>query len=412
MLTCRRACLLVLASVLTCPLVSAQTGYVSGNEFNPAISLILDGRYAQYHDTFELPGFQMGPESELPAEGFSLGHSELTLSANVDDQFYGSASVAIAEHDGDTEVELEEAYLETLGLGYGATVKFGRFLSSIGYLNSQHEHAWSFYDAPLIYTALFGKTLYDDGVQARWLAPTRIFLELGVEWTRGARFPGGENGGNEGKSLFIKLGDDLGTTASWQLGASAYSTRFAERSSEGHAHEEESTDSAELIMEDGDVDIVGMDAVFKWAPAGQPRHQQLVLSAEYLQRKESATSNFIEDTNSLIADYEGKQSGYYVQAVYRFHRQWQTGLRYDEVKPDNDFTELEAAGIDMEEFLEETELGSDATITRNSAMLAYSPSEFSRIRLQYNHRDWDEGRDDLWVLQYTMSLGSHGAHRY
>ena len=66
----------------------------------------------------------------------------------------------------------------------------------------------------------------------------------------------------------------------------------------------------------------------------------------------------------------------------------------------------------MEEFLEETELGSDATITRNSAMLAYSPSEFSRIRLQYNHRDWDEGRDDLWVLQYTMSLGSHGAHRY
>ncbi|MGB1058541.1 MAG: hypothetical protein ACPGZU_00310, partial [Ketobacter sp.] len=94
MLTCRRACLLVLASVLTCPLVSAQTGYVSGNEFNPAISLILDGRYAQYHDTFELPGFQMGPESELPAKGFSLGHSELTLSANVDDQFYGSASVA------------------------------------------------------------------------------------------------------------------------------------------------------------------------------------------------------------------------------------------------------------------------------------------------------------------------------
>lgn len=415
MLTYNRARLLVLASAVACPLVSAQTGYVSGNEFNPAISLILDGRYAQYHDPLELPGFQMGPESELPAEGFSLGHSELTLSANVDDRFYGSASLAIHEHDGTTEVELEEAFLETLGLGYGATVKFGRFLSNIGYLNSQHEHAWSFYDAPLIYTALFGKTLYDDGVQARWLAPTNFFLELGAEWTRGDSFPGGENDGNEGKALFIKLGDDLGQTASWQLGASAYTTRFAERSGDGHAHEDHGHDadhSAELIFEDGDVDLYGVDAVFKWSPSGQPRQQQLVLQAEYFQRKESAISHFSEEADSLEADYDGEQSGYYVQAVYRFRPQWQTGIRYDEVKPDNEFVELDAAGIDMEEFLEETELGSDETITRNSVMLAYSPSEFSRIRLQYNHRDWGENRDDLWVLQYTMSLGSHGAHSY
>ncbi|MEE2733416.1 MAG: hypothetical protein VYA55_21525 [Pseudomonadota bacterium] len=414
MMILTRARVLALATTFVSTSALAQTGYVSGNEFNPAISLILDGRYTEYHDDLELPGFQMGPESELPAKGFSLGHSELTLSANVDDQFYGSASLVIADHDGSTEVELEEAYLETLGLGHGATLKFGRFLSSIGYLNSQHEHAWSFYDAPLIYTALFGKTLYDDGVQARWLAPADFFLEVGAEWTRGASFPGGENDGNDGKALFIKLGNDLGQTASWQLGASGYSTRFNERSGEGHSHghEEEEEHASELVMEDGDVDIIGVDAVFKWAPGGQPRRQQLVLQAEYFQRKETALSHFSEEDNYFEADYDGKQSGYYLQAVYRFHPQWSSSLRYDAITPDNEFSELDANGIDMEEFLEETELGSDETITRQSAMLEYTPSEFSRIRLQYNHRDWGEDRDDLWVIQYTMSLGSHGAHSY
>ena len=262
-LTPARAC--ALAACAVAPVAGAQTGYISGNEFNPAISLILDGRYTEYNDAMELPGFQAGPEAELPEKGFSLGHSELTLSANVDDRFYGSASLALHEHEGATEVELEEAYLETLGLGGGASVRFGRFLSWIGYLNQQHEHSWSFYDAPLVYQAMFGKTLYDDGLQLRWLAPTDLYLELGAELTRGDAFPGGENDGNEGKALFVKLGGDLGRNQSWQLGASAYRTAFHERSGESHAHGhgEEEEHHAELVMEDGEVDILGVDAVWK-----------------------------------------------------------------------------------------------------------------------------------------------------
>lgn len=415
MLNIKRAGAVALASAFVVPTVQAQ-GYISGNEFNPAISLILDGRYADYQDELELPGFILGPESELPAEGFSLGHSELSLSANVDDQFYGSASIAIAEHDGATEVELEEAYLETLGLGHGATVKFGRFLSHIGYMNSQHEHSWSFYDAPLVYTAMFGKTLYDDGVQGRWLAPTDFYLEFGAEVTRGDSFPGGENDGHDGRALFAKIGNDLGQNASWQLGVSSYSTEFLERSadSHGHGHEEEHEEehAAELVFLDGEVDITGIDAVFKWAPTGNARNQQLILQAEYFQRDEEATAEFHEEDAEILSKYEGEHSGYYVQAVYRFHPTWRTGVRYGEVEPENQFEELESDGIDMEEFLEETELGSTETTKRRSVMVEYTPSEFSRIRLQYNHRDWGENKDELWVLQYSMSLGSHGAHSY
>ena len=50
---------------------------------------------------------------------------------------------------------------------------------------------------------------------------------------------------------------------------------------------------------------------------------------------------------------------------------------------------------------------------RTSAMLDFSHSEFSRLRLQFNR---DESRalvkDNQWYLQYVMSLGAHGAHSF
>jgi len=46
-------------------------------------------------------------------------------------------------------------------------------------------------------------------------------------------------------------------------------------------------------------------------------------------------------------------------------------------------------------------------------MLDFSPSEFSRVRLQLA-RDRARGgfTDTQWFLQYQMSLGAHGAHTY
>jgi hypothetical protein len=391
----------------------AQTNNISGNQFNPAISLILDGYYADYQDDFELPGFQTGGEAGLPEQGFGLGHSELSISANIDDRFYGSATIALHEHEGATETELEEAFIETVGFGNGITFKGGKFFSGLGYMNGQHEHAWDFATAPLVYAALFGNKLVDQGVQARWLAPLDFYLELGAEITRGDSFPGGENSGNQGQVLFAKTGADLSANTSWQLGLSGYRTRFDERAGGDHGHEGEGEEhSAELLMNDGEVSIVGMDAVFKWAPTGNSRERQLVLQAEYFQRDENAALNFTEADSSVLADYDGKQSGYYAQAVYRFMPGWRIGARYDAIKADNDLVEVAADGIDLEEFLEDTGFDNRDTITRETWMLDYSHSEFSRIRFQYSYFDLPGNRDELFMIQYTMSLGSHGAHRY
>jgi hypothetical protein len=49
----------------------------------------------------------------------------------------------------------------------------------------------------------------------------------------------------------------------------------------------------------------------------------------------------------------------------------------------------------------------------NALMFDWSPSEFSRLRLQYVR---DESRvgvtDNQIILQYIMSLGAHGAHKF
>ncbi|MDO9636438.1 MAG: TonB-dependent receptor, partial [Thiobacillus sp.] len=149
--------------------------------FNPDISLILQGRYAHLDDIDErrIEGF-------LPAghghgggasRGFSVDGTELILSASIDPYFHGQAILALL----DEEVEIEEAWVQTTSLGYGMSVKGGRFRSGLGYQNEKHPHAWDFADSSLMYRALFGESYGHDGVQLKWVAPTALFVELGAE---------------------------------------------------------------------------------------------------------------------------------------------------------------------------------------------------------------------------------------
>jgi len=92
------------------------------NAFNPAMSLILSGQYAHRDDLEErgLTGFMpVGGHAHGTERGFGLNHTELVLSANVDPTWRGLANLAIA----DEEVEVEEAWFQSLGLGAGLSLK-------------------------------------------------------------------------------------------------------------------------------------------------------------------------------------------------------------------------------------------------------------------------------------------------
>src|SRR5438552_16416335 len=173
--------------------VAAQGGALPAGEnaFNPPVPLILQGTAARSSldpNTYQITGFApTGGEVGPARRGLSLGESELVVAANIDPYFRGQLVASLTPED---TVEVEEAFFQTLGLGKGFTIKGGRFLSSIGYQNQIHSHAWDFQDAPLAYKAFLGGRLNDDGVQLRWVAPTDLLVELGTELVRGRTFPG------------------------------------------------------------------------------------------------------------------------------------------------------------------------------------------------------------------------------
>ena len=93
---------------------------------------------------------------------------------------------------------------------------------------------------------------------------------------------------------------------------------------------------------------------------------------------------------------------------------WRVGLRYDRLSPDNDLrvTDLGTFATDAD-LMNASGLDDGDDPDRWSAMFDWSPSEFSRVRLQYNRDDSrPNDTDDQWTLHYIMSLGSHGAHEF
>jgi hypothetical protein len=377
----------------------------TNNLFNPAISVILDGVYAYYKnepDDYRIPGFALGGEAELVPEGFSLGHSEIVFSNNIDDKFYGQFTLAIAEHDNELEVELEEAFFETLSLGGGFTIRGGRFYSALGYLNQQHEHAWDFKDAPLVYRALFGNQYLDDGLRLSVVMPTDLFLELGAEAFSGRKYPaGGEHQGVGSWTAYANIGGDIGVSHSWQAGTSYWSANRIEREYGAHGHD----DAVEIPVFEGDSRIIGLNAVYKWAPDGNYREQNVKLQFEVFQRDDDGSLVLLNSSPLESSSLASRQDGWYAQAIWKFAQHWRSGIRYDRLDSDNsgsNISVLDGGGL----------LSDGHTPKRASVMAEWIPSEYSRIRLQYNRDDSYQVSDDQVYLQYTFSIGSHGAHAF
>lgn len=378
----------------------------AANGPTPDISLVLDGRFTSYSNGsyYILPGFMLG-KSERDDKGFHLGRTELLFNSDIDDMFYGRVTTALTDREGSTDVELEEAYIETLRLGGGTMIRAGRFFSGIGYLNDQHPHSWDFTDAPLVYRALFGDQLNDDGIQLNWIAPAGLKLKLGAELTHGARYPAGDasNDGNGAYALFAKIGGGAVSSRYWQLGISYWRADVDGRTSQAHL---QTGVLSAIPTFSGDSSVWGCDAVLKWAPGGKAAERNFKLQAEYFVRNERGTVTMADGTATPeSSSYDSRQVGWYAQAVFQFKPGWRTGLRYDQLGTHNSVPNpvvLMASGLD-----------SEGQHPRNKTlMLDYSYSAYSRLRLQYSLDESYEQNDHIIMLQYVMSLGYHGAHPF
>ena len=371
--------------------------------FNPAISVVLQGTYAnlsQDPHTFGLAGFQSTEEAGPGRRGLRLSESEIGISANVDDKF---AANLVASLSPDNTVEVEEAYGYMPSLPNGVVPKFGRFFSGIVYLNEQHQHAWDFVDAPLAYTAFLGGQFDNDGAQVKWVLPTETFVELGAEIGNGASFPGTDRNRNGAGAYaaYAHAGGDIGDSHSWRAGLSWLHTK-------AEAREATQPDAAGNLVDTaftGRSDTAVADFVWKYAPHGNATVTNFKVQGEYFWRHERGDLAYdADDALGLmqVAPYMASQRGWYLQSVYQFMPYWRAGARYDRLDPGHPSYGANADLLDL-----------DFRPQRYTLMVDYTPSEFSRFRVQYADSRTRPGFTDHEVfLQYILTLGAHGAHKF
>lgn len=355
---------------------------------NPQIGVVLDGYYQD--------GERNNSERE---EGFGLGHTELNLSANIDDKFYGVLTAVLESHSDETELLLEEGFIETLALPYGLNVRAGRFLSDFGYLNSQHMHSDSFVERPIAYRTFLGSHYYDDGIRANIVLPTDLYVKLAVEALNGDKMSSVEDGSEVGVyTTTLKLGDDFSESSSWQFGLSYLRNengKVKEFEDYEHGHEEEEHDHSHGAVVTGS-NLYGADFVWKWAPDGNYKYRNFTLTAEYMLLDGVVDSKFKDDAES-----PDDLSAYYVSGVYRFNPIWSAGVRYGEAESYDGHAHgdyMHFTALEDKEF---------------DAMIAWDSSHFGTVRAQYSRvEDQDSEADNVFTVQYVMTFGAHGAHAF
>ncbi len=363
----------VLAAALA--MVSVQA---SAQDNTPRISATIDAYYKS--DNSALGGRE---------EGFGLGHTELSIQHRFADLLDARLTAVAEWNDEEHGADVEEAYLETLQLPAGFTLKAGRFLADLGYLNAQHTHADNFAERPSVYRAFLGGHYYDDGLALRALLPTDIFWQLSAAVFTGDHLGAFESGSTVGAwTLSTKLGDDIDESQSWQAGVSYLRNRM-----ELHAEHEDEDDHDEHAGHSHGAAYAGehlyiADAVWKWSPSGNNKSEQLTLATEYFR-----VTDITDEAGA------GHHDGWYASAVYRFATEWSLGLRYGD--------------LDVRQEHEEGEF-EDAGLKETTVMLAWNPAHTQTVRLQYTHQNADElsGEDNTVLLQYLISFGAHDAHSY
>jgi len=365
------------------------------NAFNPQISVILNGGYRTFSRdpaTFAVPGFALGDAAGLGDRGLGISESELNFAANVDNLFYASSTLSLPPQGG---INVEEAYLQTLALPGGLTLKGGRFFSGIGYINQFHPHHDDFIDRSLANRVFLNGTFAGDGLQARWLAPTDNYFEVGGELLRGDRYPGGgaARRGTGSWDVFAKTGGDVGFSHSWLAGISYLDAKPIGRASFDNT-------GAVTGTFDGTSRMIIGDLVWKWAPNGNPVDRNFKFQAEVFQQREQGTF-----TNALgaVGLYNGRHWGGYAEAVYQFTHGWDIGIRHSRVLARNSGAAVVPGGV-LDTF--------GFHPRRTSLVLGYANSEFSRFRLQLSRDQSQPLADNQFALQYIMLIGAHGAHQF
>jgi len=407
----------------TQPAAPVAPAVQAGSHWRPSDPITLSGGQRSYLNLSFDGLFSAGTSTEREIEGLTTGghdpkqrgftvqNLETTLEGKVDPYFRGLAALIMQiDKEGESFLEVEEAYLESMSLPANLQVRAGQFFTEFGRQNQVHPHSWDFVDQPLVLGRfLGGDGLRSAGARASWLAPSPFYSELylTIQNSQGETAHGFRNA-NEGEPFFgrpseagdVRNLDDL-------LFVPRYVASF------------NLTDAQTVVAgasgafgpngTGGETQIYGLDLFWKWK---SPQHHagfpfvswqtEVMLrrfqAGAFAEDADGAGANEIELPGETLTDY-----GFYSQILYGFRKGWIAGLRGDYVFPDKKGLYESVAGTDLDR----------ASRWRLSPNLTWYLSESSKLRLQYNYdRRNTIGNDHSVWLQFEFLLGAHAAHKF
>jgi hypothetical protein len=370
----------------------------SGAYMNIGLDGLVDGGWSSAKDVAALQKGDHDPK----VRGFTIPQGELALDAVVDPYFKGFSNIVYKiDRDGETSVELEELYFLTTSLSHGLQLKGGQFLTDFGRQNATHPHAWSFLDQPLVLNRMFGEDgMRGQGARLSWLLPTSFYTE----------------------AMVTVMNPTGGTTSSFldPESASIHGGVITDRSIDNAKDlvyvpritgEYDPTDNTTLLLgasaafgpnnagASTRTSIYGVDGYWKWkSPRAAAGFPFMSLQAEYMVRKYDTDTRF--SATSPIATLPAgtlNDKGGYVEGLWGIRPRIVAGMRAEKVTAD-------PAGVLLVDRLDRTRLSPNFT---------WYPTEFSRVRLQYNYDDRQAiGHDSSLWLQFEFIMGAHAAHKF
>lgn len=337
--------------------------------------------------------------------GFNARNIELALDGAVDPYFEGFANIVFKlDNDNNTDVEVEEAFLQTTSLPFNLQVKGGQFFAAFGRINPTHPHTWDFVDYPIVAGRFLGPDgLRGVGTQVSWVAPVPWYSQfsLGVQNGRGETGYSFRNPGDDGTFFGRRTTDreirgleDFVWIPRWENSVDLSPTQVVLAGVSGAFGSNETGGNART-------QIYGADLLYKWksekAEGGFPF---VKWQTEFMYRRFEAGRGINE---SFPVAETFNDWGLYSQVLWGFKKGWVAGIRGDYYDADDS------------RFTNDIDRQSRSRISGN---LTWYPTEFSKIRLQYNHDFLDDtfflaGRDvDSVFLQFEFILGAHGAHKF
>ena len=369
------------------------------------MNISLDGLFAlAYSSARDLHNIEVG-DHDPQQRGFNARNTELAFDGAVDPYFEGFANIVFKlDNDNETDVEVEEAFMQTTSLPFNLQLKGGQFFAAFGRLNPTHPHTWDFVDTPLVNGLFLGPDgLRGVGAQTSWTLPLPWYSQLIFASQNGRGSTGfsfrnpGEDGmffdrittDREARGLqdfvWIPRFENSFNLSDTQTVLAGVSGAFGSNETGANSRTQ----------------IYGADLLYKWksshAEGGFPF---VKWQTEFMYRRFQAGQG--ADESFPVAE-TFHDWGLYSQVLWGFKKGWVAGIRGDYVDmQDSRFTD----DLDRQ------------SRWRLSANLTWYPTEFSKIRLQYNQDFLEQNfflsarEVESVFLQWEFILGAHGAHKF